>query len=73
MSLLLQSVCSINNTLTFFFLHKIWFENRKRGDVGNDCLLSVDGTDLCVAKSYEKPFYLYKFKKLGSAMKWPCA
>ncbi len=55
-SLLLQLVCLINNTLTFFFLHKIWFENRKRGDVGNDCLLSIDGTGFCVAKSYEKHF-----------------
>jgi hypothetical protein len=35
------------------------------GDVGNDCLLSIDGTDFCVAKSYEKPFYSYKFKKSG--------
>ena len=28
-------------------------------------MLSVDGTDFRVAKSYEKPFYLYKFKKSG--------
>ncbi len=33
--------------------------------MGNDCLLSVDGTDFRVAKSYEKPFYSYKFKKSG--------
>jgi hypothetical protein len=46
-------------------LCQILFENRKVGDVGNDCLLSVDDTDFCVAKSYEKPFYLYKFKKWG--------
>ena len=37
----------------------------KRNDVGNDCMLSVDGTDFQVAKSYEKPFYSYKFKKSG--------
>ncbi len=43
----------------------ILFKNRKVGDVGNNCLLSVDGTNFCVAKSYEKPYYLYKFKKLG--------
>jgi hypothetical protein len=24
---------------------QIQFENRKIGDVGNDCMLSVDGTD----------------------------
>ena len=28
-------------------------------------MLSVDGTDFRVAKSYEKPFYSYKFKKSG--------
>ncbi len=28
-------------------------------------MLSADGTDFRVAKCYEKPFYLYKFKKLG--------
>jgi hypothetical protein len=44
---------------------KILFENRKSGDVGNDCLLSVDGTDFRVAKSYERPYYSYKFKKSG--------
>ncbi len=33
--------------------------------MGNDCLLSVDSTDFWIAKSYEKPFYLYKFKKSG--------
>jgi len=31
----------------------------------NDCLLSVDGTDFCVAKSYERPYNSYKFKKSG--------
>jgi hypothetical protein len=46
-------------------LCQILFENRKAGDVGNNCLLSVDGTDFRVAKSYEKPYYSYKFKKLG--------
>jgi hypothetical protein len=46
-------------------LCQILFENRKVGDVGNNCLLSVDGTDFRVAKSYEKPYYSYKFKKLG--------
>jgi hypothetical protein len=46
-------------------LCQILFENRKVGDVGNNCLLSVDGTDFCVAKSYEKPYYSYKFKKSG--------
>ncbi len=50
-------------------LCQILFENRKVEDVGNDCFLSVDGTDFCVAKSYEKPCYSYKFKKLGFCYK----
>ncbi len=40
-------------------LRQILFENRKVGDVGNNCLLSVHGTDFRVAKSYEKPYYSY--------------
>ena len=28
-------------------------------------MLSVDGTDFRVTKSYKKPFYSYKFKKSG--------
>jgi len=49
----------------FLCLYKIVFENRFAGDVGNDCLLSVDGTDFRVAKSYQKPLYSFKFKKSG--------
>jgi hypothetical protein len=33
------------------------------GDVGNDCLLSVDGTDFCLAMGWSKPYYSYKFKR----------
>ncbi len=46
-------------------LCQILFEHRKVEDVRNDCLLSVNGTDFRVAKSYEKPYYSYKFKKWG--------
>ena len=35
------------------------------GDVGRDCLLSVDGTDFRIAMGYRKPFWSYKFKKSG--------
>ena len=45
--------------------HQICFENRKKGDVGNDCLLSVDGTDFHIAMGYNKAFWSYKFKKSG--------
>lgn len=41
------------------------FENRKRGDTGNDCLLSDDGLDLRIALGYAKDFWSYKFKKSG--------
>ncbi len=44
---------------------QIPFKNRKVGDAGNDCLLSVDGNDFRVAKSNERPYYSYKFKKSG--------
>ncbi len=51
--------------LILFFSRQIVFENRKVEDVGNDCLLSVDGTDFWIAKKYKNPLYSYKFKKLG--------
>ena len=44
---------------------KIQFENRKAGDVGNDCLLSVDGTDFRLAMKYNKDFWSFKFKESG--------
>ena len=40
-------------------------ENRKKEDNLNDCLLSVDGTDFCLAKKYSKRYNSYKFKKSG--------
>merc|ERR1712176_207418 len=41
------------------------FDNRYKGDTGNDCLLSVDGTDLILAMSYMKELWSYKFKHCG--------
>jgi hypothetical protein len=52
---------SLHTHITFAFLLKIQFENRKRGDAGNDCLLSVDSTDFRIAKTYVKPFNSFKF------------
>lgn len=43
----------------------IRFGDRKKNDIGNDCLLLVDGTDFCIVMGYRKDFYLYKFKKSG--------
>ena len=42
---------------------QILFENRKKGDKGNDCLLSVDGADVRIAMSYCKEFHSHNFKK----------
>ena len=39
--------------LTFFsFFYKIVWENRKNGDIGNDCLVSVDGVDFEIEEPY---------------------
>jgi len=35
----------------------ILYENRLIGDIGNSCLLSVDGTDFLMAMSYCKDYY----------------
>lgn len=40
------------------------WENRKKGDIGNDCLISVDGTDFKVTCN-EAAFRSYKFRKNG--------
>ena len=53
-------VANISSPLT-----QIVFFDRKKGDIGNDCLLLVDGTDFCLAMGYNKDFWLYKFKKSG--------
>ena len=50
-------------TFPFHSFPQIKFENRKRGDIGNDCLLPLDGTDFWIGMGYTKSFWLYKFKK----------
>lgn len=40
------------------------WENRKINDIGNDCLVSVDGTDFQILRKGRK-FYSHKFKKSG--------
>ena len=44
-------------------LLQILFENRKKEDTGNDCLLSIDGTDIRIALPTCKRFYSKKSKK----------
>ena len=53
----------------FFITHnllllKIKWENRCEQDEGNNCLISVDGTDFRIAE-LGKTFYSFKFKKSG--------
>ena len=55
----------MNNELTIAsFLYKIQWRKRMRGDVGNDCLVTTDGTDFMVAHG-GRAFYSHKFDKSG--------
>lgn len=44
-------------------LLQILFENRKKEDTGNDCLLSIDGTDIRITLPTCKQLYSKKSKK----------
>jgi hypothetical protein len=46
------------------FLLQIVWENRFKNDGGNDCLMTVDGTDFRIPE-HGKVFYSHKFKKSG--------
>ena len=47
----------------FFSKHKIDWENRKIDDIGNNCLVSVDGTDFALAwGSNQRRLSCYKLK-----------
>ena len=65
----LLGVCFHISHSPFHSCPQIKFENRKRGDIGNDCLLLVDGTDFWIAMGYSKIFWSYKFKKSGLCYK----
>ena len=54
--------CQLFPNLYWRTLPQILWENRKRGDTGNDCLISNDGTDLILAMKYLKELHSYKFK-----------
>lgn len=43
---------------------QISWKDRKKGDVGNDCLVSVDGTDFRIPHAGRR-FYSYKYKASG--------
>lgn len=60
--------------MLFMFHLQILWENRKKGDIGNDCLISVDGTDCPIQKRWswetgrkvlDKRFYSHKFNGHG--------
>lgn len=44
---------------------QIDWDNQFKGDCGNDCLISVDGTDFRVQSGYGRPFYSHKFNGSG--------
>ena len=48
----------------FSISQKIVLENRFKNDKGNDCLLSVDGTDFQRSKT-SKDWFSYKFRRSG--------
>lgn len=55
------SYCALS--CSFFFFQILW-EKRLIGDIGNDCVTSVDGTDFRVAIGGKK-FFSHKFKAGG--------
>ncbi len=46
------------------FPTQIQFEDRKKQGIGNNCLLSIDGTDFHIAMGWSKNFYSFKFNRL---------
>lgn len=48
-------------------VHVIKWEKRLKGDVGNQCLVSVDGTDFCIPEQtpFSKEWYSHKFNGPG--------
>jgi hypothetical protein len=55
---------SINSAVCLLLSFQIIFEDRFKGDKGNDCLMTVDCTDFRVAEQGKK-FYSFKYKKSG--------
>jgi hypothetical protein len=49
---------------------QIKWDDRKKGDIGNDCLVSVDGTDFRIQHAGRR-FYSYKFR--ASALRYKVA
>jgi hypothetical protein len=49
---------------------QIQFDDRKEGDVRNNCLLLVDGADFQIAVVYLKPFRVTSSKRVVFGMRW---
>jgi hypothetical protein len=49
------------------FEYQIQWENRFRGNIGNECLVSVDGTDFQINEPtpFSKGYYSHKFNGPG--------
>jgi hypothetical protein len=59
--------CFSRSFVFFHSCHLIVFENRKKDDVGNDCLLQVDSTDCKTTNQGAclEAFFSFKFKSSG--------
>ena len=60
-------ICASNISTS---LQIVW-DNRFTGDLGNDCLVSVDGTDFMIQKEYGRKFFSHKFR--GSGLRYEVA
>ena len=63
------AICSHSVKLSILLLQIVW-ENRRKGDIGNDCLVNVDGTDFRIRHAGRR-FYSFKYK--ASGLRYECA
>ena len=56
--------CCLSLTYPLLFSQQILWENCLNGDIGNDCLVSVDGTNFQI-QEYGRKFYSHKFRSSG--------
>ena len=74
-SLVHTASCMLSSILFLYFylsafLQIVW-EDRFTGDLGNDCLVSIDGTDFRIQSGYGRKFFSHKFK--GSGLRYEVA
>ena len=61
------------SSLSYLLRSQIVWENRKHGDVGNDCLVSVDGTDCAIPYQQAAPEAWYTQKFNGHGVRYEIA